>query len=111
MPEIRIPNYERSIRILLQTPAMLRDLLPLATPEQVDWRPNAERWSIAMVLAHLAEVEVRGFRNRYEVMLAAAPGADQPLLRSYDQLALFRRKTQSIPTPRWPASKRNARKP
>jgi hypothetical protein len=97
MPEIRIPNYERSIRILLQTPAMLRNLLPLATPEQVDWRPNAERWSIAMVLAHLAEVEVRGFRNRYEVMLAAAPGADQPLLRSYDQLALFRRKTQFDP--------------
>jgi len=111
MPDLRIPSYERSIRILQQTPGMLRNLLSLATLEQLDWQPNAERWSIAMVLAHLSEVEVKGFRNRYEAMLGAAPGAGRPLLRSYDQLALFRRKTQSIPTPRWPASKRNARKP
>jgi hypothetical protein len=97
MPDLRIPNYERSIRMLQQTPGMLRNLLSLATPEQLEWRPNAERWSIAMVLAHLAEVEVNRSRNRYVAMLAAAPGADRPLLRSYDQLALFRRKTQFDP--------------
>jgi hypothetical protein len=97
MPDLRIPNYERSIRMLQQTPGMLRNLLSLATPEQLEWRPNAERWSIAMVLAHLAEVEVNRSRNRYVAMLAAAPGADRPLLRSYDQLALFRRWTQFDP--------------
>jgi hypothetical protein len=54
--------------------------------EQLQWRPSAERWSIAMVLAHLADVEVAGFRGRFQAML----GQDQPVLPSYDQLALFR---------------------
>jgi len=75
---------------LQQTPGVLRNLLALATLEQLDWQPSSERWSISMVLAHLAEVEMKGFRSRYEAMLQAAPGADRPLLRSYDQLALFR---------------------
>jgi hypothetical protein len=48
-----------------------------------------------MVLAHLAEVEVKGFRSRYEAMLKTDDvflhgGTDGPLLPSYDQLALFR---------------------
>jgi len=71
---------------LQQTPGILRDLLSLATSEQLDWRPSAERWSISMVVAHLAEVEIQGFRNRFRAML----DADQPPLPAYDQLALFR---------------------
>jgi hypothetical protein len=38
-----------------------------------------------MVLAHLADVEVSGFRSRFEAMLRE----NQPLLPRYDQLALF----------------------
>ena len=82
----RIPNFERCLRILQQTPGVLRSLLALATPEQLNWRPNSERWSIGMVLAHLADVEIAGFRDRFEAML----GANEPVLPSYDQLALFR---------------------
>lgn len=93
MPDIRVPNSERCLRVLQQTPGILRNLLSLATREQLDWRPSSERWSISIVLAHLAEVEIKGFRSRYEAML----GADQPLLRSYDQWALFRRQTQFDP--------------
>src|ERR1017187_227824 len=32
--------------------------------EQLDWRPSSERWSIGMGLAHLAGVEIKGFRSR-----------------------------------------------
>ena len=90
MPDVDIPNSERCLRVLQQTPGILRNLLSLATPEQLDWQPSPERWSIGMVLAHLDEVEVKGFRNRYEAMLETAPGAERPRLPSYDQLALCR---------------------
>jgi hypothetical protein len=78
---------------LRQTPGILRNVLSLATREQLDWRPSPERWSVAMVLAHLAEVEIRGFRQRFNAMLAE----DRPLLPDYDQLALFRGPTQFDP--------------
>lgn len=94
MPDLlRVPNFGQCLRILRQTPALLRDLLALATGEQLDWRPSGERWSVAMVLAHLADVEVRGFRNRFEAMLVE----EQPLLPAYDQLALFRSPTPFDP--------------
>jgi hypothetical protein len=72
---------------------VLRNLLTLATLEQLDWRPSSERWSIGMVLAHLADVEIKGFRSRFEAML----GADRPLLPSYDRWAPFRPQTQFDP--------------
>jgi hypothetical protein len=97
MPDLRIPNCERCLRVLQQTPGILRSLLSLATLEQLDWQPSPERWSIGMVLAHLAEVETKGFRSRYAAMLEATADADRPPLRSYDQLALFRSRTQFDP--------------
>jgi hypothetical protein len=51
-----------------------------------DWQPARERWSISMVLAHLADVEVNGFVSR----LRAIASEEYPLLPAYDQLALFR---------------------
>ena len=42
--------------ILRQTPDTLRSLLANATPEDLDWQPAPDRWSISMVLAHLADV-------------------------------------------------------
>src|ERR1035438_10259991 len=51
MPDIRVPNSERCLRVLQQTRGILRNLLSLATREQLDWRPSSERWSIGMVLA------------------------------------------------------------
>jgi hypothetical protein len=93
MTDMQIPNSAACIQILEQTPGLLRNLLATATQEQLEWRPSAERWSIAMVLAHLADVEVSGFRGRFEAML----GHDQPLLPGYDQLALFRSRADFDP--------------
>ena len=90
MSDLRIPNAERCLRVLQQTPGILRSLLSLATAEQLDWQPSSERWSISMVLAHLAHVEVHGFFSRFKAML----GSHNPLLPAYDQLALFRSRTQ-----------------
>jgi DinB superfamily len=74
-----------AITVLEQTPGFLRALLAPATAEQMEWRPAPDRWSIAMVLAHLADVEVKGFGQRF----FAIAGQDSPFLPAYDQLALF----------------------
>jgi DinB family protein len=74
------------MRILEQTPGTLRMLIASATPEDLAWQPSPERWSINMVLAHLADVEVKGFASRFH----AIAEQDDPFLAGYDQLALFR---------------------
>lgn len=79
-----------ALHVLEQTPGILRSLLSGASDEDLNWRPAEDRWSIAMVLAHLHDVEVAGFRSRFHAMLAS----DKPFLASYDQLALFRTHTQ-----------------
>ena len=73
------------IHVLEQTPGMLRSLIADATQEDLDWQPRPDRWSIGMVLAHLADVEVRGFLNRFRDIVEQ----DHPFLPAYDQLALF----------------------
>jgi DinB superfamily len=93
MPNWSIPNADQCLLILQQTPALLRNLLAPVTLEQLDWRPSAERWSISMVLAHLADVEINGFYSRFKAML----GEEQALLPAYDQLALFRSGTHFDP--------------
>ncbi len=74
------------MRILEQTPGTLRVLLANATREDLHWQPSPDRWSIDMVLAHLADVEVTGFVSRFR----AIASEENPLLPAYDQLALFR---------------------
>jgi hypothetical protein len=86
MADLHIPNAESCLQILRRTPATLRSVVEMATSEQLDWRPSAERWSISMVLAHLANAEVHGFQQRFTAMMEA----DRPPLPSYDQMALFR---------------------
>jgi hypothetical protein len=71
--------------ILEQTPSVLRNLLKNATREEFDWQPSPSRWSISMVLAHLANVEVRGFTSRFTAIVAQ----DNPRLAVYDQTDLF----------------------
>ena len=75
-----------ALHVLEQTPGVLRSLLGAATEEDWNWQPAPDRWSIAMVLAHLHDVEGSGFRSRFYAMLEN----DKPFLPSYDQLALFR---------------------
>ena len=64
---------------------MLRSLVADATQDDLDWQTQPDRWSISMVLAHLADVEVKGFLNRFRDMIEQ----DRPFLPAYDQLALF----------------------
>jgi len=90
--DAQIPNYEQCLQVLRQTPGLLRGVLSLATREQLNWRPP-ERWSISMVLAHLAEVETLGFQSRFAAMLSA----EGPVLPAYDQMALFRPRTEFDP--------------
>lgn len=74
-----------AFHVLERTPVILRDLIAHATPEDLNWQPRTDRWSISMVLAHLADVEVNGFMSRFRDILQQ----DNPFLPSYDQLALF----------------------
>jgi hypothetical protein len=79
-----------ALHVLEQTPGILRSLLSAASEEDLNWQPAPDRWSIAMVLAHLHDVEHAGFRSRFHAMLES----DEPFLASYDQLALFRNGTK-----------------
>jgi hypothetical protein len=76
-----------ALHVLEQTPGVLRSLLGAATDEDWNWQPAPDRWSITMVLAHLHDVEIAGFRSRFHAMLEN----DKPSLPSYDQLALFQK--------------------
>src|SRR5690242_2946728 len=76
--------------ILEQTPGLLRAILAKATREDLDWQPAPDRWSISMVLAHLAQVEESGFMSRFR----AIAGEENPFLPAYDQLELFRTGTK-----------------
>jgi len=59
----RIDQYERG-------PRRIHDALHLVPDEAVKWRPAPGKWSIAEILAHLADAElVVGFRLR--LMLAS----------------------------------------
>jgi hypothetical protein len=79
-------GHDKCLSILEQTPAILADLLSGASSGDLQWQPSPERWSIGMVVAQLADVEVKGFRGRFEAMATR----QEPFLASYDQGALFR---------------------
>ncbi len=64
----RMLGYQRGkvpIRILASTPARLKRLLQGVPRKKLAARPAADRWSVAEILAHLADAElVTGFRLR-----------------------------------------------
>ena len=82
--------------VLEQTPIIIEKLVSLASEDQLHWKPSIERWSIGEVLAHLADVEVAGFRERIERMAQA----DMPQLAAYDQNAQYRAGRYSSGKPR-----------
>jgi hypothetical protein len=81
--------------ILIDTPAVLRTLVRGFGEEILQWRPNADRWSAAMVIAHLAEAEVVCFRTRLQRIVSE----DSPVLEPYDQWAFLKRQSAF-----WPAT-------
>jgi hypothetical protein len=73
------------VAVLEQTPIIIEKLVSLASEDQLQWKPSMERWSISEILAHLADVEVAGFRERIERMAQS----DMPRLAAYDQNAQY----------------------
>lgn len=79
----RILGYQRGkipTRILASTPSRLNRLLRGVTRRKLTARPAAERWSVAEILAHLADAElVTGFRLRLIL------GASGITIQAFDQ--------------------------
>jgi hypothetical protein len=83
----RMPNPDAlpGIPVLEQTPIIIEKIVWAATEEQLHWKPAPDRWSIAEVLAHMADVEVAVFRGRIEKMMAEK----NPAVLPYDQNAAY----------------------
>jgi DinB superfamily len=79
------PHALPGLAVLEQTPIIIEKIIWSATEEQLQWKPAMDRWSISEVLAHLADVEVVGFRERVQQML----DRDNPALANYDQNAAY----------------------
>lgn len=73
------------LAVLEQAPIILEKLVHAANDDQLRWKPAMDRWSISEVLAHLADVEVVGFRARIEAMIQET----EPRLEAYDQNAAY----------------------
>ena len=72
---------ENVFAILSLTPEKLRrEIEGLSIPE-IKRRPAPEKWSIQEILAHLADVEQQGMRNRVEAIVTG----DRPVLEPFDQ--------------------------
>jgi hypothetical protein len=73
------------LAVLEQTPIIIEKIIWAASDEQMNWKPSTDRWSISEVLAHLADVESAGFRERVQQML----DKENPQLANYDQNAAY----------------------
>ncbi|MGB8801516.1 MAG: DinB family protein [Candidatus Acidiferrales bacterium] len=79
------PDALPGLAVLEQTPIIIEKIVWAASDEQLHWKPAPDRWSISEVLAHLADVEVAGFRERIQKMLEQK----NPELDAYDQNAAY----------------------
>jgi uncharacterized damage-inducible protein DinB len=56
------------MKVQSATPAKLKKLIQGLTPKQLKWQPGPGKWSIAEILAHLADAEIAGsWRMRLSV--------------------------------------------
>ena len=81
-----IPDALPGLAVLEQTPIIIEKIIWSANEDQLHWKPAMDRWSISEVLAHLADVEVVGFRERVQKML----DEKNPTLHNYDQNAAYK---------------------
>lgn len=77
-----VPGFE----ILEGTPRALDWLTAGLDDGDARWKPAPERWCVIEVVAHLAEIEARGFRGRAEAMMAE----ESPRLPGIDPMQLAR---------------------
>lgn len=81
----RIRQYAQGedwLRLQKQTPVDLAELVASASNEQLTTRPATDRWSVAEILAHLAEDEIATawrYRQMVEHSGIDLPGFDQDL--------------------------------
>jgi hypothetical protein len=80
------PDALPGLAVLEQTPIIIEKIIWSANEDQLHWKPTMDRWSIGEVLAHLADVEVVGFRERVQKML----DEKNPTLHNYDQNAAYK---------------------
>lgn len=78
-------EFAKCVQVLEKTPEILERIIEGVEPGDLGWRPSPQRWSISMVLAHLGDVEVRGFYSRFEAILKE----DNPFLPPYAPAVLF----------------------
>jgi len=72
-------SIQPALLLLEKTPILLETMLRDLPEELMRWKPSAERWSIAEVLGHLADIEmVYADRTRRIVT------EDSPTLQKYD---------------------------
>jgi hypothetical protein len=70
--------------VLEQSPIIIEKILIDVPESTLTWKPSSERWSVAEVLAHLADVE-NMFRERARKMVAE----DNPKVEMYDEKAAY----------------------
>ncbi len=66
--------------------AVVSDALLKVTPEEVDFKPDATRWSVREIIHHLADSEMTA-----AVRLRLLIAQDRPTLQGYDQDEFARR--------------------
>ncbi len=71
-------SIQAPVSFLEKTPGILEILLRETSPELLHWKPAPERWSIAEVLAHVAEIE-RLYEQRAKKIIMD----DNPTLTRY----------------------------
>jgi hypothetical protein len=79
------PHTLPGLAVLEQAPIIIEKIIWAASDEQMNWKPAMDRWSISEVLAHMADVEGTGFRDRIQKIL----DKENPELESYDQNAAY----------------------
>jgi DinB superfamily len=72
---------ENVFAILSSTPEKLRRELRDFLPREMKKRPAPGKWSVQEILAHLADVEQFGMRDRVEAIVTQ----DRPVLEPFDQ--------------------------
>jgi hypothetical protein len=69
-----------AIKVQQSTAAKLKKLTRGLTPKQLKWKPEPNKWSIAEILAHLADAEIVGSWRMRSLI-----GADGVTLQPFDQ--------------------------
>jgi uncharacterized damage-inducible protein DinB len=83
-------NIENIIRPMTANAEAMRALVQTISPEQADWKPGPETWSLKEVLAHVYNEERMDFRTHLQEMLQHPPQPWGALRQEYVPVATCR---------------------